>query len=286
MRILRLQAGGLVGGHSGVDINAGRANANLLVARTLRRLLGCLDLALLAIHGGSAPNAIPRDAQALLAVPPDAVERAEAMVSELQEAARREYRGVEERLALTIAPAPEQPVASALASASARRLVDLLLELPNGVASMSTEFPGTVQTSNNLGVLRSLESSIQIVSSQRSSSAQELASLTNRIEQAATLAGASSTTGTSYPPWRPRLDSPLLGRCREVWRARHGRDPEVRVIHAGLECAVIGMRCPGMDMVSLGPTIEDAHSPRERLSIPSLAAVQRYLSDLLASLAS
>ena len=162
----------------------------------------------------------------------------------------------------------------------------LLGSLPNGLHSLSRDFPGVVETSNNIGVLSLSEGRVEIVSSQRSSSAASLREITERVETVAALAGATASSGDGYPPWQPELGSPLLERCRSVWRARHGADPVVKIIHAGLECAVIGARYPGMDMVSFGPTITGAHSPDERLELRSLDAVWELLSGVLAALAS
>lgn len=276
-----LTVGGATGGHSGVDIHHGRANANLLLARALEAVLGDGKLRISSVEGGSARNAIPRDAAAMLWVPQAEIEAFTKSVQESAASIRDRYASTDPALGLEARRADRAP--QVFAARDSQTLIRLLLALPNGVAGCSRDFPGTVETSNNIGVVRTTPEGVQIVSSQRSSSAPALRELTGRLESVAALAGATAHGDPGYPPWQPAMGSPLLGRARKAWRARHTTGPEVRIIHAGLECAVIGARCPGMDMISVGPTIEGAHSPDERLYVPSLQGVWDLLAELLES---
>jgi dipeptidase D len=148
---------------------------------------------------------------------------------------------------------------------------------------MSADVEGLVETSNNLATVTLSDASFEILSSQRSTVMTRLAEITARIHAVADLAGVAATDENSYPAWEPSLDSELLHRCKAVYRDRFGSDPLVQTIHAGLECGLIGARVPGMDMISFGPTIENPHSPDERLFVPSVARVWEFIAHLFAS---
>jgi dipeptidase D len=148
---------------------------------------------------------------------------------------------------------------------------------------MSTEMADLVETSTNFATLNTAASTVEILTSQRSSVATKLAHLSSRIEAIAGLAGARVSRDNGYPPWQPDPTSPLLERCKSVFRQTFDADPKVAAIHAGLECALIGDHCPGMQMISFGPTIEDPHSPNERLHLPSVGRTWDFLTALLAS---
>ena len=159
----------------------------------------------------------------------------------------------------------------------------MLLAMPHGPFAMSTEMAGLVETSSNLATVKTAASTVDILTSQRSSVASRLDDVSDRIEALASLAGARVRRGNKYPPWQPDPDSPLLHRCRSVHRRVFGADPVVTAVHAGLECALFGERCPGIQMISFGPTIENPHSPDERLHIPSIGRTWEFLTALLAS---
>lgn len=274
---------GLEGGHSGIDIHRNRANANQLLARILADLTGSPAavgrVAVASVDGGSARNAIARDAAAVVAVPPEAVARLETTVRHWQDAFRREYRATDPRLAAAVRDA--SPPTGVLVDSSSQTLVDLLAAMPHGVLRMSDEVPGLVETSTNFASVRTGSGTVEIATSQRSSSPTRLTAAALRIESLARLAGAAARGGASYPPWEPDMDSELLARAQRVYRAESGKDPAVQIIHAGLECGVIGAKYPGMQMISIGPTIDGAHSPDERLYLPSLERIWRFVTALL-----
>ena len=155
------------------------------------------------------------------------------------------------------------------------------MALPDGVTRMSPAIAGFVETSNNLAVIELVDSNLYVTSSQRSTVMSGLEELTRRIEAIAYLAGAQIEHSGGYPAWQPNMDSPLLKKSVDVYEELFDQKPEVRMIHAGLECGVIGERCGDMDMVSLGPTIKNAHSPNEMLYIPSVTRVWEFLVELL-----
>jgi dipeptidase D len=164
------------------------------------------------------------------------------------------------------------------------RLLDLLVCLHHGVISMSPDIPGLVQTSTNLAVITTDEDTITVATSQRSSVASELAAALDSVAAAGRLAGADVQHGEGYPGWKPNPDSPILGRAKAVYPSLFGKEPDVTAIHAGLECGIIGDRFPGMDMISFGPTIRGAHSPDERVHVPSVKRFWDLLTAMLESL--
>jgi dipeptidase D len=146
---------------------------------------------------------------------------------------------------------------------------------------MSYQIPGLVETSSNLATVNTKKSMIEIVTSQRSSIMSRLSEITGQIKAISDLAGAETEDENAYPAWKPRMDSPLLSRCVDIYTDLYGNKPKIEVIHAGLECGVIGAKYPDMDMISFGPTIKGAHSPDEKLHIPSVGKILAFLTALL-----
>ena len=279
----RLAVSGLSGGHSGVDIHLGRANANVVLGRALHLLTTRHGARIVAVHGGTAHNAIPRDAHAALLLPAGTAPAATEALAALEASLRRENAVTDPRLAVVLQASDTREPAWTPAASDA--LVGLLLGLPHGVARMSPDIAGLVRTSNNLATVRTDRpgAAVRLVTSQRSSVMSELGALCDRVEAVARLAGAHVETDPGYPAWEPNMASPLLARCKALYARDFGKPAVVEIIHAGLECGVIGAKVPGMDMISFGPTIKDPHSPNERLFLPSVAPVYRYLAAILAS---
>ena len=282
-QVYRLTVGKLKGGHSGTDILKEYANAIRLLARTLHQLQENLQVQLHAIRGGSADNAIPRDAYAIVVIAASDQEPAKAVIAAAQQNFRSEFKNSDPNLELSLIPYSDK-VEKVMTAATSRKIVDLLLALPHGVAAMSGDIAGLVETSNNLATVATQKNEMRVLTSQRSSVATRLQELSSRIESIARLAGATVSSGNDYPSWQPDMASPLLARCREVYRNLFGTEPIVELIHAGLECGIIGTKYPGIDMVSFGPTIEAAHSPGERVHIPSITRVWKFLIELLATI--
>ncbi len=280
---LSISVSGLLGGHSGLEIVAHRANAISILARLLWSLHDEVPFALARIEGGSAHNAIPNEANALLVIAAADKVRAEELIGASAQAARREFTGVE--TGLTIKSSPKEMPPSTLTTDARDRLLRLLLALPHGIYEMSADMPGLVETSNNLATLEfdsKIEGAVaRILISSRSSVPEALAGLRARITAVTELAAARITPGGSYPAWRPDMQSPLLALCREEWTALTGKEPEVTAIHAGLECGIIGEKFPGMDMISFGPEIKGAHTTRERIEIESVDLFWRFLKRIV-----
>jgi dipeptidase D len=155
------------------------------------------------------------------------------------------------------------------------------MSLPHGVASMSAEMPGFVETSNNIGIVELKEDGLSIISNHRSSVFSRLEEITRRVESIAWLAVAKTERTKMFPPWQPNTESPLLKQCIEAYRSIVEEDPKIELTHGGLECGIISDRCGGLDTISIGPTIKDLHSPEERLYVPSLAKIWEFLNVFL-----
>lgn len=279
----RLKISGLRGGHSGIDINAGRANALKLIARALRQTGPTLPFELLGIEGGNKHNAIPREAWADLLLSPAKVPAFQTYLDKALAAFRTEFGTVEKDLAGSIEEIA-RPKLEPLASASRDGLLDLLLACPHGVLRMHPEIAGLVETSNNLAILRTPKSKAHIVCSSRSPVAAALEGIRLSLKSLARLAGAKIAQPAGYPGWAPNLNSTILGTLKELHRKVTGRDAEIVAIHAGLECGIIGEKFPGMDMISFGPTIVHPHSPEEGVEIATVEHFWTFLTTVLSSL--
>jgi dipeptidase D len=282
---LRIVARGFRGGHSGMDIVLQRGNAILALARVLRAAGAAAGGAwrLSDLAGGGARNAIPRDAAATVTV---AADRRGAFASALDDEfarVRAECRAADPDAALAVEPVPTP--AAVWSGPAGATLLRLMLALPNGVLAMSLDLPGLVETSSNVAVVRGADGGAEVVTSQRSSVASALAATRDRVRAVAELAGAAVAQPPAYPGWRPDMASPLLAMMRQLHQDVLGAAPEIRAVHAGLECGVIGEKIPGADMISFGPQIESPHSPDERVLIPSVARFYRLLTAALARLA-
>ncbi len=279
----KLVVDGLSGGHSGIDIDEKRANAIKMLAATLQSLSHETDVRLVDLKGGSAHNAIPRYAEALVAFSGRSRKRAISIISDLEDKARSEYSDLEPSLSITLKSIEEISGSKALDETLSEKVFSLLSSLPHGVVSMSRETPGLVETSSNLATVSMNAERLTVLTSQRSSSDPALKNITEKITSISKDFGANCSYGSGYPAWQPDMDSPLLQQCREIYSDVFGQNPEIEVIHAGLECAVIGSKYDGMDMISFGPTIKNPHSPDERLHIPSVRKVWDFMIPLLSS---
>ena len=280
---LEVKLAGLKGGHSGVDIHLQRGNAVKLLARALgaARRSGAFRIA--SFGGGNLHNAIPREATAtLVAAAADCAAVEEAVGAEL-EAIAAEFRPAEPSLGFEIESigTPEE----AWTEETTKQALALVDALPHGVLSMSYDIAGLVETSTNLATVKEGDGQLAIGMSSRSSVASALAALRHRIRSIGELAGCRISEGNGYPGWQPDLDSAVLAVLRHTSERVLGREPEVGAVHAGLECGIIGEMCPGMDMISFGPTIEFPHSPDERVHVESVARFYELLTVSLEELA-
>ena len=282
--LFNLNISGLHGGHSGIDIIKQRASANKILARTLHHLSSVHDIRLVSIKGGTAHNAIARDADAVFACSAEQSGDLPKLVSEFERILKSDYETIESKLALTLSAANlAAGQKSALSVAETQAAINLLLSLPHGVMRMSAVFKDLVETSNNLATVEIKDETLQILTSQRSLALTRLDEITAAVSAVAELAGTDTRCDSEYPPWTPNMKSALLEHCQEVYTQVFGQQAGVQSVHAGLECAIIGDKYPGMDMISFGPDLRDPHSPNEGLYIPSLDKVWQFMVALLQS---
>ena len=283
-QLFNLNICGLHGGHSGIDIIKQRASANKILARTLHQLTVAGDIQLVSIKGGTAHNAIARDADAVFAFTSENSGDLAKLVSEFERTIQTDYASIESNLAIKLlAVESTAHKKAALSVAETRHVINLLLSLPHGVMGMSAVFTDLVETSNNLATVEIKDGTLQILTSQRSLTSSRLDEITNSIRATATIAGTDIRSDSEYPPWTPNMQSTLLELCRKIYQQVFDQEAEVKSVHAGLECAIIGNKYEGMDMISFGPDLRDPHSPNEGLHIPSLGKVWQFMVALLES---
>ena len=262
---------GLLGGHSGVEIDKGRHNSNKLLALFLSTLP---DLRLCSISGGLKDNAIPAQSECIVSASGDF----RALADEFLNA---NFLPSDPNVSITICETEPQAAASLEGS---KRAIDLLCALPNGIISMSEDISYLVETSLNLGILTTEDNKIHASFSVRSAKAKEKATLLEKLEKIANNFGASYSSHSHYPAWEYRKDSPLRDKMCAVFKDMYGKEAEVVIIHAGLECGLFGDKIDGLDAVSIGPDMQDIHTPRERLSIASTKRTYEYLCEILKNL--
>ena len=271
---------GLKGGHSGVDIHLQRANANKLMFRFLKAVVAEHEARLCCIEGGSLRNAIPREAFAVVTVPKGAEDELLETVADFEELFNTEFAGVENTISLK-AEAIKLPK-GLMPEEVQDDLINAVTACPNGVFRFIPEIPEVVETSNNLAIIQSNGKTIEVKCLTRSSVESRKEELAFMIESVFTLAGAKVEFSGAYPGWKPNLDSPILKKMTKVYERDFGKTPKIMIIHAGLECGILGTHYPKMDMISFGPTIRYPHSPDEKVNI---ATVQKFWDFLLATLA-
>ncbi|MHB8095666.1 MAG: aminoacyl-histidine dipeptidase, partial [Candidatus Aminicenantales bacterium] len=279
--LYRLKVSGLRGGHSGLDIDQGRANALKILSRMLVQAQESNRFSLVGMDGGNKRNAIPREAWADIAVDPARARSLSAFFRKAFAKIGVEFATVEVGAKYTFDKIPGAKD-SPLDLASGKRLLDLALSLPHGVVAMHPTISGLVETSTNMAIVRLGRKEAEIVCSTRSSIASALEATRDVLQAVCRLAGAGIQLQDGYPGWMPNLQSALLAKLKDVHLKTTGKDAEVKAVHAGLECGIIGEKYPGMDMISFGPTIEHPHSPDERVHI---ASVERFWTFLAAALA-
>lgn len=276
----QLVVSGLVGGHSGADIHLGRGNANKILVRLLTELVATVPLRLVSLNGGTARNALAREAFAVVAYPADQAAQVAAAIDAYQALMRFELAGVDEGVTVMLKPAT---AASVMAEPDQQAVLAALHAAPHGVKRMSQRVAGVVETSNNLGVITLGDGRIFANLMVRSLLDSGFRNLAAEIVALFRLAGFSTETEGGYPGWAPNPASPLLALFQRVYREQFAAESGVQVIHAGLECGIIGAKYPQMDMVSFGPNIRGAHAPGERVEVASVGQAWQLLKAVLAA---
>lgn len=274
---------GLKGGHSGIDIHLGRGHAIKLLVRLLRKLERDHSLRMVDFAGGSARNALPREAVTTVTF---ATAHETAIVAELaafQSLIRDELAGAGENINVILSAATQEAV-KVVAAQDQLKLLAALNAAPQGVKRMSTRVEDVVETSDNLGVIRIAEGHCEAVFMVRSLIDSAAHALADEICDLFALIGADATKTGAYPGWKPNPDSALLTLCQRVYSKEFGGNAKIKVIHAGLECGIIGAKYPQMDMISFGPDIRGAHAPGERVNVASVAHCWQLLKAILAAI--
>ena len=266
-KAFKLIVTGLRGGHSGMEINEGRGNANKVMARLLLPILRDNKGKLVSFNGGNMRNAIPREAEAVFAVPADKVEAVKAYVEQTTATVKSELAPIDPGLIITIEPVRASKV---IAGNTGLKLVKALYACPNAVDRMSLEVPGLVETSNNLAIVKTDKGVITVNTLLRGSSDTLKMDLAEAVRAAFELAGAKVWFDGAYSGWSPNMASPILKTMKAQYKKLFGKEPAVMAIHAGLECGILAGAYPNWDMISCGPTLKSPHSPDERCFVPSV----------------
>lgn len=274
---------GLKGGHSGLDIQEGRANAIKLLARFLTKLHD-VSFEVAEISGGSKRNAIPREAEAVLMIDPRDEIKLKTHLDHFKADLQQEFRTVDPKLDLELNK-KEGRFEKIFTREFTKKLVDTLLALPHGIIAMNQDIPGLVETSTNLATISEEDGKLRVGTSQRSSTESAKEYISHSVAAVFSLAEAEINTGDGYPGWKPNMESQLLETSKNVYKNRYNSEPEIKAIHAGLECGILGNKYPGLDMISFGPTIENAHSPDERVNIKDVEKFYDLLKGILENFA-
>jgi dipeptidase D len=272
-----LQIKGLEGGHSGVDIILNRGNAIKILGKVLETVNKISPISLFELNGGSLWNAIPREASAKFAVSKDL-----DMICELRNISnilKKEYEKTDPDLAIEIIPI--QPVDKVFDANCTDKAINAINIFPNGMFKMSNEIPGVVETSSNLGILKTEKDKLTLHSMQRSLIDSERDATQSNITEIMKQSGMELSYGTSFPGWVPDSNSKILEKCRKAYRELFAKDAKIMAIHAGLECGIIGKQKPEMEMIAIGPTIKFPHSPKEKVEIASVEKFWKLILQLI-----
>ena len=268
----RVKVSGFKGGHSGVEIDKGRVNANKALVEILS---GIGDISIKDIRGGNADNAIPRECECIFSSNLDHT----ALIEKLGDEMKARYSDIEPDITVSIEKI--ESVQAGVCVEDSMKLISLLSTLPSGIIAMSNDVPGLVETSLNMGILRLEADRAEISFSVRSAKGSEKQALGDRLEKIALDHGASYSTRGAYPAWEYKKDSHLRDVMKKVYEDMYGKSPEIVIIHAGLECGIFSEKIEGLDCVSIGPNNYDIHTTEERLSLSSLERVWDFLLRVL-----
>lgn len=277
-KAFKVIVGGLRGGHSGMEINEGRGNANKVMARVLLPLITEMKGKLVSFDGGNMRNAIPREAEAVIAVPAAFEAAAVESVKASESVIKSELAKIDPAISITVSPAKAKNV---MAGTVGKKLVQALYACPNAVDRMSLEIDGLVDTSNNLAIVKTGKDTITVNTLLRGATDTLKMDLAEGVRAAFELAGAKVMFDGGYSGWAPNLDSPILKTMKEKYKALFGKEPAVMAIHAGLECGIFGGIYPDWDMISCGPTLKSPHSPDERAFIPSVEKWWKFITAVI-----
>ena len=278
--LLEIELGGLLGGHSGAEIHKERGNSNCLRGRVLYGLTQENAIGLVSLEGGLADNAIPRRTKAVVVTSNDTVDYVQTYIKNIEQDLKTELSGKDDDIYLTCMRFAKQEVVCTTKE-DTKRVAALLTAMPNGVQAMSTDMPGLVETSLNLGILEYEDGKLLAEFSVRSSVESAKHALIDKMRAITSLAGGKTEVSGDYPGWKYRKDSPLREKMIAVYEKMYGETPKIEAIHAGLECGILGSKIEDLDCISFGPDMKDIHTTEEVLSISSTQRVWQYLLQVL-----
>jgi dipeptidase D len=277
-----IKVSGLKGGHSGLDINMGRGNSNLVLFRLIYKAAELAGLRLCETEGGNMRNAIPREAHAIVIIPSRNDQQFMEFVKSYTKTVKKELSAVEPDLVIECSRTA-MPV-RVMSPELQHNVVASVYSCPNGTIRMSDGIPGLVETSTNLAIVRTDGNKVNIHCLLRSSVESAKENLADTFRALFSMSGSSIDFTGSYPGWKPDLDSPIMKTMKGVYQRMYRKEPEIKAVHAGLECGIIGGVFPGLDMISFGPTIRHPHSPDEKVHIESVGKFWDYLTETLKSI--
>jgi dipeptidase D len=276
--IFEFSVKGLKGGHSGMDIDTGRGNANKILFRFLKQFVLKYNIRLSSINGGSLRNAIPRESFATICIPSDKVNSLKEDMQKLVSIVKTELKMVEPDLSISLSASKAETI---IDTKTTMNVIDAIYGCPNGVIRMSDSVAGLVETSTNLAIVKSENGQIFIACLLRSSVDTAKEDLADTMESVFRLAGAKSTFSGGYPGWKPNMKSEILQTMLKTYESLYKKTPMIKAIHAGLECGLLGGVYPNLDMISFGPTIRNPHSPDERVNVESVEKFWNFLAATL-----
>jgi dipeptidase D len=278
---LGISVTGLKGGHSGLEIIKQRANAVKLLGRVLNRLNGELRIRLVSVKGGAKHNAIPREAYAVVSLSEKKYPKALEILQEMEATFENEYKVEDKGVKVEGTPSEASRMMSLKDS---NNIIRYMLIVPDGVQTMSKDLPGLVESSLNLGVLEEQHGKLQFVHAVRSSVKSSKIEIGDRICALGILTGGEVEITGDYPEWQYEANSKVRPIAIETYKTLYGKDPQIKAIHAGLECGLLKEKLPKTDMISFGPNLYDVHTYEEHLSISSVERTWEFIKALLANL--
>lgn len=279
-KFFTIKVRGLKGGHSGCDIHLGRGNSNKIIGRILKDLTKKIDFNLIAINGGSKNNAIPREADAVIAIEEIKEGSLFEIIEEWNKVIKNEILGADKDVDIFVEHNKEI-FHKAITKEKTEKIINLLYLYPSGVNTMSTTIDNLTESSANLGIVKTLADEVEFDSAIRSSIPSLKDEITNRIKSITELVGGSFEANAGYPGWEYNPNSKVRDICMKVYKEMKGEDAIIYAIHAGIECGLFQEKLGDIDMISFGPNIRDAHTPNEHLSISSTENVWNYLKEVL-----
>lgn len=276
---LTISIRGLLGGHSGMDIDKGRGNANKLMNRILYHLISLNEFQLISIDGGSLRNAIPRESTVVIAVSKEDLSSVKSAISTISDTLKNEYKTIESALTISLEEKGEEK--KAVSQDDLIKILNVLYAVPNGVFRMSPDIDGLVEASSSLARVIVKEGEFITQSLQRSSVESTKSDVANAVRTAFETAGVAVVQTGDYPGWQPNPNSEILNLMHKLYVERFNEEPQIKACHAGLECGILGKHLPGVDMISFGPNIRAAHSPDEKVQISSVQKFWGYFLEVL-----